>query len=339
MRAREGSHCWFGPLENIVRCPGVTDVAVTPDGLVWADFGDGMREVEPDIVFSSPQMVKQYAISLCAQLHTRLDDSSPIADAADESGLRVHAVIEPIVAHGAALSIRLPAWSAVSLDLLRQSGLFPAEWLPLFEALIRKRASILISGATGAGKTTLLKALLNACPARERIVIVEEVRELGIAEHANCVSLACRQPNAEGVGEITLAQLVRATLRMRPDRIVLGECRGGEIADLMRAFNTGHRGGFATIHADCVERVPQRLIALGQLGELPANVVEALALGAFDVIVHIDRSSRKRFVSQIGFLTRATEGLAGIPVMEWDGISLPRQTSRWAAFAARWGGL
>lgn len=336
MGARANSSLWFGPLESIVRSPGVTDVALTPDGRVWADFGSGMREVKPDIAFSSPRMMRQYAVSLCAQLHVRLDDSSPIADGADESGLRIHAVIEPIVAHGAALSIRLPSQSAVSLDLLQKRGLFPQQWASLFAGFIRRRASILISGATGAGKTTLVRALLHDCPAEERIVIVEEVRELGIAGHANCVSLACRQANAEGAGEVSLTQLVRASLRMRPDRIVLGECRGGEIADLMRAFNTGHRGGLATIHADGIERVPQRLIALGQLGNLPANVVESLALGAFDVLIHIERSERGRYVSQIGFLSSSSGALAGVAAAKWDGATVPRETNAWASFAAQW---
>lgn len=202
----------------------VTDLAVTCDGRVWADRGNGMRETVLHVPFRSPQVVREYAVQLCAQLGRRLDDACPIADAASPDGIRVHAVIAPLVPQGAAISIRFPDRTMASLQHLSKLGVFPAAWLPTFVGLVRKHATVLITGGTGVGKTTLLKALLAQCDVNERIVTVEEVRELGELGRDDHVSLVTREANVEGVGAISLADLVKATLRMRPDRVVLGEC-------------------------------------------------------------------------------------------------------------------
>ncbi len=192
-----------------------------------------------------------------SQLGRRLDDACPIADASTVDGLRVHAVIAPLVPQGAAISIRLPDAVSPNLESLARNGMFPAEWLPLLAGLVSRKASVLVTGGTGAGKTTMLKAMLMRCPPNERIVTVEEVRELGMIQHANHVSLVTREANTEGAGGIGLSELICATLRMRPDRVVVGECRGGEVVDLLRALNSGHRGGMTTLHANQVEAVPR----------------------------------------------------------------------------------
>ena len=153
-----------------------------------------------------------------------------------------------------------------SLQHLSQLGVFPAAWLPTFVGLVRKHATVLITGGTGVGKTTLLKALLAQCDVNERIVTVEEVRELGELGRGDHVSLVTREANVEGVGAISLTDLVKATLRMRPDRVVLGECRGAEIVDLLRAFNSGHHGGMTTVHADGVNRVRSQSTGVGHAG-------------------------------------------------------------------------
>ena len=327
----------LGPLDELLHHPQVTDAAVTCDGRVWADYGGGMQEFFPVIGFESPDMVREFAVCLCAQLGKRLDDARPIADASTDDGIRVNAVIAPIVPCGASVSIRFPDRRFSRLPALGASGLFPSSWMPMLHALVEEQATILITGGTGTGKTTLLRALLAECGAQERIVSVEEVRELGDFGHANHVSLASREANVEGSGAISLAELVRATLRMRPDRVVPGECRGEEIADLLRALNSGHHGGMATMHADGVRRVPARLQTLGLLAGLRPEALAMLAEGAFDVVVHLERQHGVRRIAQIGTLvTDETTGrLQGHALCEWDGRTSPVVHSDWRLYVSR----
>lgn len=300
----------LGPLSDIASEPGVTDIAVTCDGTVWVDRGQGMRPHALRVPFSSPQAIRDFAVRLCSQLGRRLDDACPIADASTVEGVRVHAVIAPLVPQGAAISIRLPDVVAPSLESLAENGMFPSGWMPLLEGFVERRASVLVTGGTGAGKTTLLKAMLMRCAPGERVITVEEVRELGMLNHANHVSLVTRGANMEGKGAIGLSQLICATLRMRPDRIVVGECRGGEIVDLLRALNSGHRGGMTTLHANQVTAVPSRLVALGLLSGLNPQATVALAQDAFDVVLHVGRVGGRRRITQIGRLEFA-EGNCG----------------------------
>ena len=200
----------LGPLEDVAHDPHVTDVAVTCDGRVWVDRGNGMDEFHPHAAFRSPQTVRDYAVQLCAQLGRRLDDACPIADASTAGGIRVHAVIAPLVPQGAAISIRFPECGVPRLESLAVRGAMPKTWLPLLRGLVSRRATILITGGTGTGKTTLMKALLAECGASERIVTVEEVRELGMLGLANHVSLVSREANVEGAGAVGLAAGIAA---------------------------------------------------------------------------------------------------------------------------------
>lgn len=201
----------------------------------------------------------------------------------------------------------------------------------MFVGLVRRHATVLITGGTGVGKTTLLKALLAQCDVNERIVTVEEVRELGELGRGDHVSLVTREANVEGVGAISLTDLVKATLRMRPDRVVLGECRGAEIVDLLRAFNSGHHGGMTTVHADGVNRVPSRLISLGLLAGVSPQALAMLAAGAFDAVVHLERVNGQRRITQIGELRVAHGELAGTPLAVWNGCHPPRYAAEWGA--------
>ena len=329
----------FGYLDGLVSDPAVTDIAVTGQGDVWIDRGAGMEEVLLRPGFAGPRAVRDFAVQLCAQLGRRLDDARPMADASSREGIRVHAVLAPLVPEGAAISIRLPNRNPPGLEELVAGGLCPASWLFILRALVVNRATILVTGGTGAGKTTLLRALLGMCPQEQRLVVVEEVRELGhIAGHRNLVSLAARESNIEGAGGVGLVDLVKATLRMRPDRIILGECRGEEIADLLRAFNSGHRGGMATLHADNVERVPARLAALGLLAGLEPRALAALAKGACDVVIHLERTGGHRHIAQIGRLTTTVDGrLLGEAVCTWPGRGAATYGTAWSKFARRWG--
>ncbi|BDR55352.1 pilus biosynthesis protein [Bombiscardovia apis] len=329
----------FGYLAPLAADVRVTDIAVTGDGRVWADSGAGMKERQLHPGFAGPGMVREYAVQLCSQLGKRLDDSCPIADASTPGGVRIHAVIAPLVSAGASISIRLPDRQEPQLQALVAAGLCPGSWLYLLQALVARRATIMVTGGTGSGKTTLLKALLRQCKPSERIVSVEEVRELGIIPgHADHVSLAVREANVEGAGAVALPELVKATLRMRPDRIVLGECRGEEIADLLRAFNSGHHGGMVSLHADSVERVPSRLATLGLLAGLSPQVLAALIEGAFDVVIHLEREHGQRRIGQIGVLKLGADGrLQGRAVCSWDGKGKPMYGVLWPGFARQWG--
>lgn len=326
----------LGLLDEVCDDRRITDVVVTCDGRVWVDRGAGMSEHHLRVPFRSPRMVREYAVQLCAQLGRRLDDACPIADASNVEGVRVNAVIPPLVPQGAAIAIRFPDRAHPSLDALCRQGMMPQEWLPVLHGLVARRASIVVTGGTGVGKTTLVKALLAQCDPRERVVSVEEVRELGMVGLANHVSLVTREANVEGMGAVGLPELVKATLRMRPDRIMLGECRGEEIVDLLRAFNSGHRGGMTTVHADSVSRVPARLISLGLLADVNPQAMAMLVEGAFDVVLHLERRAGRRVIAQIGVLACHAGQLEGVTLATWDGRTSARYASAWREFAHRW---
>ena len=277
---------------------------------------------------------------LCSELLEGLGLRKPnranaIADASTVEGVRVHAVIAPLVPQGAAISIRLPDAVAPNLESLAKNGMFPSEWMPLLEGFVERKASVLVTGGTGAGKTTLLKAMLMRCAPGERIITVEEVRELGMLDHDNRVSLVTRDANMEGKGAIGLSQLICATLRMRPDRIVVGECRGGEIVDLLRALNSGHRGGMTTLHANQVAAVPSRLVALGLLAGLSPQATAALAQDAFDVVLHVSRVGGRRRITQIGRLEFAEGKLRGNLLSGWNGSRM-LASRQWSDFVRAW---
>lgn len=333
----------FGILQEFANDSRVTDMVVSEDGRVWVDCGQGLKECKPRVPMHSPKLLREYAVWLCAQLGKRLDDACPIADASTNSGIRIHAVLAPVVAQGAALSVRFPTLKKYDLLALSSQGMFPKEIAYVLGFLVKLKANILITGSTGSGKTTLMKALLAMADSHDRIISVEETRELGELT-ANHVSLSVREANVEGVGEIGLSQLVKATLRMRPDRIVLGECRGEEIADLLRVFTSGHKGGMTTIHADEVEKVPARLMALGLLAKLEPAALCALAAGAFDVVIHVERASDgRRMVREIGVLQYlpAASALQGKAVLRLercfsDGSIRMLVLPEWKKFAKCW---
>ena len=290
-----------GPLEPHLRDPLVTDVLVNGDGSVWLDRGDGLEPAAGEPL--GADAARLLAVRLAGQAGRRLDESQPWVDGLLPGGVRLHAVLPPLVDGGAHLSLRVPRRSLSRLDDLQFAGMFDPSTGDLLRRLVERRVSFLVTGGTGSGKTTLLGALLAEVPGDERVVLVEDVRELSVA-HPHVVRLQSRSANVEGAGEVTLVDLVRQALRMRPDRLVVGEVRGAEVRELLAALNTGHDGGGGTVHANSPADVVPRFEALGALAGLDRPAVHAQLVSAVQAVVHLRRSRAGRHVASLSVLHR-----------------------------------
>ncbi len=302
-----------GPLEGLLAEAGVTDVLVNAPDQVWMDRGNGLER--SGVAFDGDAAVRRLAVRLAAQAGRRLDDAAPFVDAALPDGTRLHAILPPLVAHPA-ISLRVLARRRLSLsDLVSLEAMAPTV-AELLSAVVAARFTVLISGGTGTGKTTLLAALLGTVDSGDRIITIEDAAELAI-DHPHVVSLLARSANVERAGKVELRELVRQALRMRADRLVVGEFRGSEIVELLAALNTGHAGGAATVHANSVRDVPARLVALAALGGMSAEVLSAQAASALDILLHIRRDrSRVRRVEEIALWPRS--GGPGDPELVWS---------------------
>lgn len=286
-----------GPeLMRLIHEEGVSDVLVNGNA-VWVDRGRGIERA--DVHLGPVEAVRELAVRMAAAAGTRLDEAMPIADGTLPDGTRLHAVLSPPAIGGPLISLRTKRRVAFTLNELAENGTFTPQMHDAIRGLIRARANVFLSGATGTGKTTLLSAILSEVDHTQRIICIEEVPELA-PTHPHAVQLCRRGANVQGEGEVSLADLVRAAMRMRPDRIVLGECRGSEVRDVLTAFNTGHEGGWATIHANAASDVPARLVALGALAGMSDTTVHAQAAAALDAIIHVvRRPDGRREVTQI----------------------------------------
>ncbi|RLP91600.1 TadA family conjugal transfer-associated ATPase [Micromonospora sp. BL4] len=287
-----------GPLASLLADPEVTDVLVNGTR-VWVDRGTGLHQVAVPV--GSVEDVRRLAQRLVASAGRRLDDGSPYADARLSDGTRLHAVLPPVATEGPYLSLRTFRHRPFTLDELVRQGTVPRPVAPLLAAVVAARLAYLVTGGTGSGKTTLLNTLLGLVPATERIVLVEDASELRPG-HPHVVGLQARTANVEGTGVVSLGDLVRQALRMRPDRLVVGECRGGEVVDLLAALNTGHDGGAGTLHANTPSDVPARLEALGMLGGLPRAALHAQVVAALQVLLQVRRGDRGRVLEAICLL-------------------------------------
>lgn len=295
-----------GPLEPLLNDPSVTDVLVNGPGEVWVESRG--RLMRTSVRFPDERSVRRLAQRLAAAAGRRLDDAAPYVDARLPGGIRLHAVLAPVAPDGTCLSLRAPRGRAFTLDELVAEGSLCARGADLLAALVDSRVAFLVTGGTGTGKTTLLSCLLSLVSRDERLLLVEDSAELR-PDHPHVVRLEARPPNIEGAGGVTLHDLVRQALRMRPDRLVVGEVRGAEVVDLLSALNTGHEGGCGTLHANTPADVPARLEALGCSAGLTREALHSQLAAALDVIVHLERQGPHRRVREISVLTRGSSGL------------------------------
>ncbi|MEU5331065.1 TadA family conjugal transfer-associated ATPase [Streptomyces parvus] len=305
-----------GVLEPLLADPEVTDVLVSAPDRVWVDRGGGLQLT--GVTFPDAAAVRRLAQRLAAVAGRRLDDARPWVDARLPDGTRMHAVLPPVAVASTCLSLRVVRPRAFSLAELVDAGTVPPGGDRILRALVEARISYVISGGTGAGKTTLLSSLLGAVGANERIVLAEDSAELR-PDHPHVVRLESRPANQEGAGRVTLRDLVRQALRMRPDRLVVGEVRGAEVTELLAALNTGHEGGCGTVHANAAEHVPARLEALGTAAGLDRVALHSQLAAALSVVVHLvrDRAGRRR-VAEVHVLERDAAGLVcTVPALSW----------------------
>jgi pilus assembly protein CpaF len=327
-----------GPLEPLLAEPGVTDVLVTSADEVWVDDRDGLRRAE--LRFSGEEEVRRLAQRLALAAGRRLDDAQPYVDgwlpgAGPQGRVRLHAVLPPIAAQGTCISLRVLRPAAHDLPALRALDAFDDRGAALIEAVVAARLAFLITGGTGAGKSTLLSAMLGFVSAAERIVSVEDVGELQPA-HPQFVRLIARPPNVEGAGEVSLRDLVRQALRMRPDRLVVGEVRGKEVCELLNALNTGHDGGACTLHANSPGEVPARLEALAALGGLSRAALHSQLAAAVQVVLHMRRSGRgQRRLAEVGVLRRDELGEVRVVPVWVDGEWTKRRVALEMLFEER----
>ena len=305
-----------GPLDTLLALPDVTDVLVNGADQVWLDRGDGLELT--DLAFPDDEAVRRLAQRLAAAGGRRLDDASPYVDLRLPDGTRFHAVLAPIARPGTVLSLRVPRRRVFDLDALQRAGAVSAEGARLLLRVVEQRVAFLVSGGTGSGKTTLLNALLTLCDPDDRIVLVEDSSELR-PEHPHVVALEARPPNIEGTGAVTLRTLVRQALRMRPDRLVVGEVRGGEIVDLLAAMNTGHEGGCGTLHANSAADVPNRVASLAMAAGLPRDAALSQLGSAVDLVLHLHRPRQgARRLRDIGVLDGTGPDVTILPAVTFD---------------------
>ena len=304
-----------GVLDRFLADPEVTDVMVNAPDSVWIERAGTLSRA--DVRFPDEAAVRRLAQRLAAHAGRRLDDAAPCVDGVLPDGARLHAVLPPVAVRGTLISLRVPPRRAFTLDRLTAGGLATEHGSRLLRAVATSRLSYLVTGGTGSGKTTLLGALLGLVPPDERIVVTEECAEV-VVDHPHVARLQCRIANQEDRGAVNLRTLVRQALRMRPDRVVVGEVRGPEVLDLLAAMNTGHDGCAATLHANGVEDVVARIEALAAPAGLDRGGLHAQLASAVRVVVHLTREKGKRRLASIGVLDRGFGETEVSPAVDFD---------------------
>ncbi len=335
----------FGPLEALLRDPSITDIMVNRYDRVYIQRHG--QKVETAIRFRDEGHLRYIIGRIAEQCGRRIDASCPLMDARMPQGFRAHAALPPVTVDGPCLAIRLFPAAPITVEMLVAGGTVSPEIAEYLVLAVRHRANILFTGGTGAGKTSLMNACAWAIPAGERVVTIEEAAELRLPV-ANWIRWETRAPNVEGMGEITQTHLVRNALRQNPDRIIVGEVRGGEALDMLQAMSTGHRGSMSTLHANNPAAALNRLEVLARWDSgLPGDVIRRLIGASLEVIVHLERlPDGRRVVTDVAELTgaegdaiqtqtifefharTAVFGWSGVPPRLWDrmrrlGLPLP----------------
>jgi pilus assembly protein CpaF len=321
----------LGPLEPLLADPTITEIMVNDPRNVFIER-DGLIE-RVDVAFRDEADLRHVIDRIVAPIGRRIDESSPLVDARLPDGSRVNAIIPPLAIQGPALTIRKFSQDPFTIERLVKLGTLSQEMGGFLKECIRSRVSLIISGGTGSGKTSTLNALGLCIPHGERLITIEDAAELQL-RHPHLVSLESRPPNIEGVGEIPIRTLVRNALRMRPDRIIVGEVRGGEAFDMLQAMNTGHRGSLTTLHAnspgDAMVRLESMVLMAGF--DMPVSAIRRMIAGAIEIVVQQDRlSDGRRVVTAIAELdSSAGEALRLSPRYLYD-----HKTGRHRKTAAR----
>ncbi len=314
----------LGPIEPLIRDDTVQDILVNTFEHVYVER-EGVLELTP-IRFRDNEHLMQIIDKIVSSVGRRIDESSPMVDARLWDGSRVNAIIQPVALDGPILSIRRFGYRPLRIEDLVQRRSIPAEIVEYLQAAIRAKLNMLISGGTGSGKTTLLNILSAFIPSSERVVTIEDSAELQL-QQAHVARLESRPPNVEGRGEITLRSLVRNSLRMRPDRIIVGEVRGAEALDMLQAMNTGHQGSMSTIHANTPRDALSRLEIMVRMGALQISegALRSLMASAVNIVVHLERLSdgkrRLLSVSEVVGMEGEVIAMQEVFVFERRGVS------------------
>ena len=292
---------YFGPmlahLDTHLRNPRITDVLISSNAGLWVDQGEGLQ-LDASWSYTEPE-VRALAVELIGRGGRHIDQAHPCVDVRLPGNIRVHAVLSPVASFGTTIALRIPRTTAFTWEDRVASGFMTEREKHFLLECVERKRTILITGGAGSGKTSLLGHLLSSVPHHERIVVLEDVTELQI-DHPHVIALEAQQANIEGAGGVSVEQLVPQALRMRADRLVLGECRGAEVGAVLSALNTGHSGGGLTLHANSLADVPARMTALGYLAGMSTELVSALARGGLDVIVHVERGEHGRRIAALG---------------------------------------
>ena len=316
--------CGYGPIQRLLDDDTVSEIMVNGTGGLFYEQDGRVRPAET--VFESSDQIMTVIDRILAPLGRRLDRSSPIVNARLANGDRVNAVSDSVAINGPIVDIRKFSDRITSLDRLVEVGSLPRWYARLLSWAVRSRQDIAVAGGTGSGKTTLLNALSCEIDLSERIITIEDSAELRFSSHPDVVRLEARDASIEGSGEVTIRDLVKNSLRMRPDRIVVGECRGEETIDMLQAMNTGHDGSLTTLHAGTAGEAILRLVLMARFGmDLPADIIEEQIASALDLLVMSERlPDGSRYVTSLSEVRRADSG--GVDLVECVSFDRPSRT-------------